>query len=75
MNFMRRMISYPEQSLRQEVVLRTEAVFLRTDLLFVCEQMPKLRIGVNCENLWTPDPPRISMHWRGVCSGEIVGFE
>ena len=31
------------------------------DLLFVCEQMPKLRIGVElCEDLWTPNPPSIS---------------
>lgn len=30
------------------------------DLLFVCEQMPKLRIGVElCEDLWTPNPPSI----------------
>ena len=31
------------------------------DLLFVCEQMPKLRIGVElCEDLWTPQPPSIA---------------
>lgn len=30
------------------------------DLVFVCEQMPKLRIGVElCEDLWTPNPPSI----------------
>ena len=46
------------------------------DLLFVCEQMPKLRIGVElCEDLWTPNPPSISHALAGVCSGEFVGFE
>ena len=61
MNFMRRDISYPEQSLRQSGSAGRKLCSCDRDLLFVCEQMPKLRIGVElCEDLWTPNPPSIS---------------
>ena len=51
------------------------------DLLFVCEQMPKLRIGVElCEGLWTPNPPSISHALAGAsvlvnlsASNELTG--
>ena len=51
------------------------------DLLFVCEQMPKLRIGVElCEDLWTPNPPSISHALAGAsvlvnlsASNELTG--
>ena len=50
-------------------------------LLFVCEQMPKLRIGVElCEDLWTPNPPSISHALAGAsvlvnlsASNELTG--
>lgn len=48
---------------------------------FVCEQMPKLRIGVElCEDLWTPNPPSISHALAGAsvlvnlsASNELTG--
>ena len=51
------------------------------DLLFVCEQMPKLRIGVElCADLWTPNPPSISHALAGAsvlvnlsASNELTG--
>ena len=51
------------------------------DLLFVCEQMPKLRLGVElCEDLWTPNPPSISHALAGAsvlvnlsASNELTG--
>ena len=51
------------------------------DLLFVCEQLPKLRIGVElCEDLWTPNPPSISHALAGAsvlvnlsASNELTG--
>jgi NAD+ synthase (glutamine-hydrolysing) len=51
------------------------------DLFFVCEQMPKLRIGVElCEDLWTPNPPSISHALAGAsvlvnlsASNELTG--
>lgn len=51
------------------------------DLLFVCEQMPKLKIGVElCEDLWTPNPPSISHALAGAsvlvnlsASNELTG--
>lgn len=51
------------------------------DLLFACEQMPKLRIGVElCEDLWTPNPPSISHALAGAsvlvnlsASNELTG--
>ena len=51
------------------------------DLLFVFEQMPKLRIGVElCEDLWTPNPPSISHALAGAsvlvnlsASNELTG--
>ena len=51
------------------------------DLLIVCEQMPKLRIGVElCEDLWTPNPPSISHALAGAsvlvnlsASNELTG--
>lgn len=53
------------------------------DLLFVCQQMPKLCIGVElCEDLWTPNPPSISHALAGAevlvnlsASNELTGKE
>lgn len=51
------------------------------DLIFVCEQLPKLRIAVElCEDLWTPNPPSIAHALSGAdvivnlsASNEITG--
>lgn len=68
--------------LATEVVLPDEScVPADRDLLFVCEQMPKLRIGVElCEDLWTPNPPSISHALAGAsvlvnlsASNELTG--
>lgn len=68
--------------LATEVVLQDgSCVPADRDLLFVCEQMPKLRIGVElCEDLWTPNPPSISHALAGAsvlvnlsASNELTG--
>ena len=68
--------------LATEVVLSDgSSVPADRDLLFVCEQMPKLRIGVElCEDLWTPNPPSISHALAGAsvlvnlsASNELTG--
>ena len=68
--------------LATEVVLPDgSCVHADRDLLFVCEQMPKLRIGVElCEDLWTPNPPSISHALAGAsvlvnlsASNELTG--
>ena len=68
--------------LSTEVVLPDgSSVPVDRDLLFVCEQMPKLRIGVElCEDLWTPNPPSISHALAGAdvlvnlsASNELTG--
>lgn len=51
------------------------------DLLFVCEELPRLKIGVElCEDLWVPNPPSISHALAGAdvivnlsASNEITG--
>ena len=36
-----------------------------TDLLFVCQEMPELKVAAElCEDLWAPDPPVWDMPWR-----------
>ena len=49
----------PGGDLCTEVALKQgEAVPVDTDLLFACEELANLRIGVEiCEDLWTPVPP------------------
>ena len=62
-------------------LMNGQEVELDTDLLFVCEQFPKLSIGVEiCEDLWTPNPPSISHAIAGAnvivnlsASDEITG--
>lgn len=57
------------------------AVPFGTSQLFVCENMPELRIAVEiCEDLWTPDPPSIRHAKNGAnvivnlsASNEITG--
>lgn len=70
------------EELATEVVLPDgSCVPADRDLLFVCEQMPKLRIGVElCEDLWTPNPPSISHALAGAsvlvnlsASNELTG--
>jgi NAD+ synthase (glutamine-hydrolysing) len=51
------------------------------DLIFCCEELPKLRIAVElCEDLWTPQPPSIAHAMAGAnvivnlsASNEITG--
>lgn len=53
------------------------------DLIFTCDQLPKLRIAVEiCEDLWVPNPPSISHALAGAdvivnlsASNEITGKE
>ena len=72
----------PGAELCEEVLLPDgSAVPVSTDLLFVCEEMPKLCIAAEiCEDLWTPQPPSISHALSGAtvvvnlsASDEITG--
>lgn len=62
-------------------LMNGQEVEMDTDLLFVCEQLPKLSIGVEiCEDLWTPNPPSIRHALAGAnvmvnlsASDEITG--
>lgn len=44
-----------------EVTLENrQSVPMDTDLIFTCEELPKLKVAVEiCEDLWTPEPPSI----------------
>ncbi len=43
-----------------------QEVPVATDIIFVCEQMPQLKIGVElCEDLWTASPPSIRHTYAG----------
>ena len=43
-----------------QVSLGEEVVPMGKKLLFTCQTMPELKIGVElCEDLWTPEPPSI----------------
>ena len=56
-------------------------VLVDREQMFVCEQMPKLKIAVElCEDLWTPNPPSIAHALSGAdvivnlsASNEITG--
>ncbi|MCR5468782.1 MAG: NAD(+) synthase [Lachnospiraceae bacterium] len=41
---------------------KDEEVTISSEQIFVCEDMPELKIGCEiCEDLWTPEPPSISL--------------
>ncbi len=58
-------------------------VLVDTDMVFVCSELPKLRVAVEiCEDLWTPQPPSIAHALAGAdvivnlsASNEITGKE
>ena len=62
-------------------IVPDEYVYVGTDILFVCKQMPELKIGVElCEDLWVPNPPSIRHAIAGAtiianlsASDEIIG--
>lgn len=64
-----------------EVKIKDEMVQVDPDLMFACEQVPKLKIGVEiCEDLWVPNPPSIAHAMEGAtlivnlsASDEITG--
>ena len=64
-----------------EVKIKDEMVQVDPDLMFACEQVPKLKIGVEiCEDLWVPNPPSITHAMEGAtlivnlsASDEITG--
>ncbi len=61
--------------------LNNETVPFGSKLLFQCETMPELTVGVEiCEDLWTPDPPSTRLAVNGAtlllnlsASDELVG--
>ena len=69
------------RNLCTEVFLGEQEIPVSTDLLFSCEEMEELKIGVElCEDLWTPNPPSISHAMAGAtvmvnlsASDEITG--
>ena len=64
-----------------EVKIKDEMVQVDPDLMFACEQVSKLKIGVEiCEDLWVPNPPSIAHAMEGAtlivnlsASDEITG--
>ena len=64
-----------------EIKIGDDEVSVDCDLIFACEQMPKLKIGVEiCEDLWVPNPPSIQHAMDGAtiivnpsASDEITG--
>ena len=64
-----------------EVKIKDEMVQVDPDLMFACEQVPKIKIGVEiCEDLWVPNPPSIAHAMEGAtlivnlsASDEITG--
>ena len=64
-----------------EVKIKDEMVQVDPDLMFACDQVPKLKIGVEiCEDLWVPNPPSIAHAMEGAtlivnlsASDEITG--
>ena len=64
-----------------EIKIGDDEVPVDCDLIFACEQVPKLKIGVEiCEDLWVPNPPSIQHAMDGAtiivnpsASDEITG--
>jgi NAD+ synthase (glutamine-hydrolysing) len=45
----------------ETVTIDGEEIPVDTDLIFVCQKMPKLKLAVEiCEDLWVPQPPSIA---------------
>lgn len=71
----------PGQDRMDEVRIGETEVPMGTDLLFVCDTMPQLRIAVElCEDVWVPNPPSIRHALAGAncivnlsASNEITG--
>ena len=70
------------ENICEEVILSNgEIVPFETDLIFYCEELQKLKIGVElCEDLWVPNPPSIRHAMAGAnvivnlsASDEITG--
>ena len=67
--------------LNTELQIQSQLVPVGSRLLFCCQEMPTLRIGVElCEDLWVPQPPSISHCQSGAnmivnlsASNEITG--
>ncbi len=71
------------QDVQGSVGLGGEDVPFSAEQIFVCEQMPRLKVGVEiCEDLWTADPPsnRLALQGANVianlsASDELAGKE
>ena len=69
------------RNLCTQVYLGEQEIPVSTDLLFSCQEIEELKIGVEiCEDLWTPNPPSISHAMAGAtvmvnlsASDEITG--
>jgi len=49
-----------------EVELGGQEILFGTDILFACEDMPRLIVGAEiCEDLWVPHPPSVDMGMAG----------
>ena len=52
--------------LETEEIIGTQIVPVSSDLIFYCDDMPKLKISAEiCEDLWTPQPPSIAHAMAG----------
>ena len=51
---------YSGRNINMEIRINGQTVPVGSRLLFCCQEMPSLRIGVElCEDLWVPNPPSI----------------
>lgn len=54
------------RDLNTKIKIGEKSVPVKSNILFVCEDMPELRIGVElCEDLWVPNPPSINHALNG----------
>lgn len=54
------------RDLNTKIKICERLVPVKSNILFVCEDMPELRIGVElCEDLWVPNPPSINHALNG----------
>ncbi|MBR2527264.1 MAG: NAD(+) synthase [Blautia sp.] len=69
------------QDMDEVITIQEEDVPVCPDMLFTCDTMPELKIGVEiCEDLWVPQPPSIVLAQSGAniivnlsASNEVIG--
>ena len=70
MNYMREEDEEPDyidEIVEEEVEeLYEEDIWISPNMIFTCEEMPKLQIAAEiCEDLWVPNPPSVAHAYHG----------